>query len=420
MTAINLSAEIEKQLPAALVDFLRAAGEAATAQGNHIYLVGGVVRDLLLGQPNLDLDLLVEGNAIELAQRLADNIKGKLTIHQRFGTARLQWDKWSADFACARLETYPRPGALPRIRPGNLNSDLIRRDFTINAMAVYLNPPNYGEFIDLYKGREDLEERFITILHERSFVDDATRIWRALRYEQRLDFNLEQSTLYLLHRDISMLDTISGDRIRHELLLVLMERFPEKVLSRASELEVLAKLHPSLPGDGWLAKKFAQARNISYPYPPPVALYLALFTYHLTGEEVEQLISYLRLPRALAMALRDTGSIQSIIEPLSNPGLAPSGVYRLLCSYSPPAITANLLACESPVARQNIRLFINRLRCVKTATTGNDLLKAGIPQGPRIKEILGLLHEARLDGKVTSKQGEERMVAEWLRENQFN
>lgn len=414
MTAINLSAEIEKQLPAELVDFLRAAGEAATAQGKHLYLVGGVVRDLLLGQPNLDLDLLVEGNAIELAQRLAQDMQGKLTIHQRFGTARLQWDKWSVDFACARLETYPRPGALPRIRPGNLNSDLIRRDFTINAMAVYLNPPHYGELVDLYKGMEDLEEKFITILHERSFVDDATRIWRALRYEQRLDFNLEQSTLYLLHRDISMLDTISGDRIRHELLLVLMERFPEKVLSRASELEVLAKLHPSLESDGWLVKKFAQARRISYPNPPPVALYLALFIYHLTGEEVEQLISYLRLPKALAMALRDTGSIKSIIEPLSSPKLAPSGVYKLLHSYSPPAITANLLACESPVARQNIRLFINRLRYVKTATTGNDLLKTGIPQGPRIKEILGLLHEARLDGKVTTKKGEEELVRGWL------
>lgn len=415
MTAVNLSFDIEKHLPAELVNFLREAGEAANSLGKHLYLVGGVVRDLLLGQPNLDLDLMIEGDAIELAKLLAGSKQYKLTMHSRFGTAKLQWDKWSVDIASARMENYTRPGALPTVRPGFLSSDLIRRDFTINTMAVYLNSGHFGELIDLYEGRKDLENKLISVLHERSFVDDATRIWRSVRYEQRLNFQLEPGTLHLLWRDLSMLDTISGDRIRNELLLVLKEKFPEKVLRRAAELGVLTKLHPSLQSDRWLAKKFAQARRISYPNPPPAGLYLALFTYTLSIEENEQLISYLRLPKQLARVLHDTGNIKTRLQSLARPQLTPSGAYRLLNGFTLPAVTASLLACDLAVARQNIRLFLSKLRYVKPSLTGADLIKRGIPQGPRIKEILDMLHEARLDGKVTSKRGEEELVEGWLK-----
>ncbi|GAI02275.1 unnamed protein product, partial [marine sediment metagenome] len=220
---------------------------------------------------------------------------GKIITHPRFNTAKLQWRKWSVDLATARSETYAKPGALPSVKPGSLENDLSRRDFTINTMAVHLGPSHYGELIDLYGGIYDLEHKFIRILHEKSFTDDATRIWRGLRYEQRLDFYLEETTLKLLKRDIPMLDTISGDRIRHEVELVFKEELPEKILRRADELKVLPKLHPSLKGNGWLAKRFQQARELSHPNLPPVGLYLALLAYCLTDEENEQLISRLRL-----------------------------------------------------------------------------------------------------------------------------
>ncbi|HUU64504.1 MAG TPA: CCA tRNA nucleotidyltransferase, partial [Dehalococcoidales bacterium] len=220
----NLSSQIERQLPVELVAFIQRAGKTAASQGQGLYLVGGVVRDLLLGQTNLDLDLVVEGNAIELAQHLAEiNKQGKITTHPRFNTAKLQWTKWSVDLATARSETYAKPGALPTVTPGSIHNDLFRRDFTINAMAIELNPTHYGELIDLYGGRDDLEHKLIRVLHEKSFTDDATRIWRGLRYEQRLDFQLEPTTLKLLKRDIPMLDTISGDRIRYELECILQE-----------------------------------------------------------------------------------------------------------------------------------------------------------------------------------------------------
>jgi len=414
---INLADRIKKQLPAELVGFTQAAGEIAYNQGQSLYLVGGVVRDLLLGRTNLDLDLVVEGDAINLAHRLTQVYPGKITIHPRFNTAKLQWNEWSVDLATARSETYAKPGALPSVKLESLESDLARRDFTINTMAVHLDPSHYGELIDLYGGGHDLEHKLIRILHEKSFIDDATRIWRGLRYEQRLDFQLEETTLKLLKRDIPMLDTISGDRIRHEIELILKEEFPEKMLCRADELGVLKWLHPSLKGDGWLADRFEQARQLSSPNLPPVGLYLALLAYRLTEEEAKQLTTKLRLPKSLAQTLRDTASLKAKLQSLADPKLTPSSIYSILHDYSSLVIRANSLASDSPIARQHIQLFLNKLRYVKPTLTGDDLKRMGIAPGPRIKEILTLLHEARLDGKVTSKQGEEEMVRGWLADN---
>jgi tRNA nucleotidyltransferase (CCA-adding enzyme) len=390
------------------------AGEIAHTRGERIYLVGGVVRDLLLGQANLDLDLVVEGNAIELAQQLRKINQGKITTHPRFNTAKLQWDNWSVDLATARSETYDKPGALPSVTPSSIDNDLSRRDFTINAMAIHLNPGVYGRLVDPHGGRNDLKHKSIRVLHEKSFTDDATRIWRGLRYEQRLDFHLERKTLNLLQRDISMLDTISGDRIRYEIECILQEKYPEKVFRRAEELGVLATLHPALKGNGWLAEKFDQARRLTSPQPPEVGLYLALLVYHLTSEETEHLISRLRLSKSLAQTIRNSIAVKKKMRSLSTPALSPSTTYNLLDGYSSPAIVANSLATESPVASRNIRLFLDKLRYIETALTGDDLIQMGIAPGPQIREILDQLHKAKLDGKITTRQDEEELVKGWL------
>ncbi len=410
----NLTDKIEKRLPAELVSFIKAAGDLAARKGEKLYLVGGIVRDLVLGKGNFDIDLVVEGDAVALARRLAEKEPGEITIHHRFSTAKLRWRKWSVDLATARSESYARPGALPTVRPGSLNDDLFRRDFTINAMAAELSPEDYGKLIDLYGGMNDLEHKIIRILHDNSFVDDATRIWRAVRYEQRLGFKLEPNTLGLLRRDIPMLDTISGDRIRYELECVLSEGYPERVFRRAGELGVLNKLGPSLRGNGWLEARFDEARRVCLPHQPPPDLYLALFTYHLTDEEKEKLISFLRLPKTLAQTLRDSGRIRTRPPELASPTLKPSHIYHLLHGYALPAITANLIASESPEAHRNIRLYLDKLRLVKSRLTGDDLINMGIAPGPRIKEILNRLLDARLDGEVKTRQDEEKLVREWM------
>ncbi len=413
---LNLSQEIEKQLPPELVNFMWMAGEIAHTRGEKLYLVGGVVRDLMLGKANLDLDLVVEGNAIELAQQLKKSVKSKITTHTRFNTAKLQWDNWSVDLTTARTETYEKPGALPTITPGSLDEDLGRRDFTINAMALGLNPGLYGQPIDPLGGRDDLKAKLIRILHDNSFTDDATRIWRGLRYEQRFDFHLEKKTLSLLKRDIDMLKTISADRIRYEVECILKEHYPEKVFMRAAELGVLAHLHPSLKGDQWLADKFEQARKLSDPTPPEPGLYLALLAYPLTKDETERFISRLRLPKALAQILNDSAAIKSKMRLLSTPGLSPSGIFRLLEAYSSPAMVANSIATESPAASQNIHLYLTRLKYIEIALTGDDLIKLGVTTGPEIREIMERLQKARLDGEIASKEDEVALVQSWLAE----
>ena len=414
---INLARQMEKQLPAELVNFMWVAGEIVHTRGERLYLVGGVVRDLLLEQANFDLDLVVEGNAIELAQQLKKINPSKITTYPRFYTAKLRWDNWSVDLATARSETYDEPGALPTVKPSSIDDDLSRRDFTINTMAVSLNPGYYGKLLDPHGGRNDLKRKVIRVLHEKSFTDDATRIWRGLRYEQRFDFHLERNTLQLLKRDIPMLDTISGDRIRYEIECILQEKYPEKVFRRAEELGVLPKLHPALKGNGWLAEKFEQARKLCSPEPPEVGLYLTLLAYRLTKEESERLISYLRLPKSLAQNIKDCISLESKLRSLTTPGMSPSHIYRLLDGYSSPAMMARSLTTESPTASQNIHLFLNKLRYIEISLTGDYLERMGIAPGPRIKEILTLLLEAKLDGKIATWQDEEELVKEWLAHN---
>jgi len=410
----NLAEKLEERLPGELVGFIQKAGRLADSKGERLYLVGGVVRDLLLGKTNLDIDLVVEGDTIALARELSDGEDGKITIHKQFNTAKLKWHGCSIDIASAREESYACPGALPTVKPGSINDDLRRRDFTINAMAISLNPDGYGRLIDPYGGRKDLGGRQICILHQKSFIDDSTRIWRGLRYEQRMDFQLEPETLRLMKRDIPMLGTISGDRIRYELECILKEELPEKVFRRADKLGVLEKLSPSLKGNGWLAEKFQQAREISSPNQPSISLYLALLTYNIESEPRDKLISYLRLDKTLARTLHDTAGIKDKMPQLADAKLKPSAIYHLLQGYSTQSLTASIIAGDLPIAKQNIKLYIDRLRTVKTILTGDDIIKMGVPQGPRIKEMLGRLLDARLDGKVKTRQDEERLVKQEL------
>ena len=406
----NLARRLREQLPADLFDFIRQAGQAAERRRQRLYLVGGVVRDLLLERCNLDIDLVVEGDAIELAQELAGFTEAEVTTHRRFGTATIQWRNRRADLASARAETYARPGALPTVSPGGIGDDLARRDFTINAMAIELSAPRFGELTDPLGGRADLEKGLVRVLHEKSFTDDATRIWRAIRYEQRLGFRIEPGTLELLRRDIDMLGTVSGDRVRHELELILEEEEPEKALGRAAGLGLLARVHPSLPADDWLAETIEQARQRCLPERPTPHLYLALLAYRLTGEETERLISYLRLPKRAAEILRDSAAIKGILNELSSPGLAPSQVYERLHGYHLTALLVNSLGSGSETAAEHIELYLNVLRHVQPSLDGNDLRGMGVPEGPRIKEILERLREARLDGKIDSQEEEEEMV----------
>jgi len=411
MKNINLTERIDKQLPLELVNFLQLAGGTAARSQQRLFLVGGVVRDLLLERPNLDLDLVVEGDAIHLAEELARLGKGKVMARSRFNTAKIRWERWTVDIAAARTETYPQPGELPSIQSScDIQSDLTRRDFSINAMAIYLDPPRFGDLIDRFAGQADLKNGLIRVLHDQSFQDDATRIWRAVRYEQRLDFKIEEHTLDLIKRDLNYLEKISGDRIRKELELCLEEEKPENSLRRAEELGILMKIHPHLKFGEQSARLFVKARGMIEPFSIPEEFELALLVYGLGAQDLKEFNAFLKIPKAEAVILQDTLQLKNELAALADKNLTNGGIFRMLCHLHQNAILVNLLAATSYYAKKRMELYLEKLRHVHTSLSGKDLLAMGITAGPQVKETLEILLEARLDGRVKTREEEIEMV----------
>ncbi len=406
---MNLARQIERYLPRQLLELVKGISGQAAERGERVYLVGGIVRDLLLGYPNFDLDLVVEGDAVKLAQQVAETSQAKLLAHRRFGTAKLRYENFTLDMATARRETYAQPGALPTVTPGTLKDDLIRRDFSINAMAISLASNNYGELIDPYQGKSDLERRLIRILHPGSFSDDATRILRGVRYEQRYGFEFEAQTARLLERDIPMLDTISGDRIRHELELIFEEKQPEFAIKRLGELGMLPRISPSLKGNGWLAEKFDRARRLKKPSQLP-SLYFCLLVYSSDEKEIGQFLARLNISAKLSRAMRDMLRLKTRLPFLDKSALKPSEIYYMFQEYDPVAIQANAIASDSPIVHHHLQLFLTKLRYVRPSLDGEELKRLGISAGPEMGNVLQTLHKAKLDGKVRTRADEKKLA----------
>jgi tRNA nucleotidyltransferase (CCA-adding enzyme) len=414
---VNITREIEEHLPQEPLELIRAAGGLAADKGQSLYLVGGAVRDLFLGQANLDLDLVLEGDAPSLARQLARLRDAKVVTHPRFGTATIGQGTNTLDIVTARSETYARPGALPTVKPGTIKDDLLRRDLSINAMAVHLDPARFGELVDLYGGKSDLDQGLVRVLHKESFRDDPTRIWRAIRYEQRLDFRLEPDTEGLLRRDVGMMDRVSGDRLRHELERILKEDYPEKAFHRAKELGALQQLLPSLEGNSWLAGHFEKARKASPDSKPESTIYLALLVWRLDKEQLDDFLERLKFGRVKARVLRDIPSLKKALTDLEAQELLPSESCRLLQRHYPQTILAAALATASEHARRQLALYLSNMRFVAPSLDGDDLKRMGVPPGKKLGWLLQALKDARLDGKVTTRKGEQELVHQWLIES---
>ncbi|KKL93564.1 hypothetical protein LCGC14_1873410, partial [marine sediment metagenome] len=257
MARPNLIDKFRQAVPAPAQRTLNALLRTAEGEGLTLYLVGGSVRDLLLERPTLDIDLTLKGDAPALARRVAAELPAlRCVVHSAFRTATLKGAGFRLDVATARVETYERPGALPSVRPGSLRDDLLRRDFTVNAMALALTGDRRGGIIDPFGGKADLKAGLLRVLYDGSFRDDATRILRGARYESRLGSRFEPETLRRLKRDVGYLKAISGPRIREELARLWREPQPERILLRLSELGALQAIHPTLSFDGSQAEAF--------------------------------------------------------------------------------------------------------------------------------------------------------------------
>ncbi|MEO6193899.1 MAG: hypothetical protein ABIS20_12875 [Thermoanaerobaculia bacterium] len=407
--------ELLDTVPAAQRARLQAIAAASREQGAPAYLVGGFVRDLLLGRENRDLDVVVEGDGIAFAARLAAALGGQVRAHRAFLTAVMvdpQGD--DIDVATARSERYRSPAVLPEVRAAALREDLFRRDFTVNTMAIRLGPEPGAELIDLFDGRRDLAEKSLHVLHGRSFIDDPTRILRGVRLEQRLGFRLSPDSLELVEEALAegVFDLLSGSRLREELILLLDD--PALALGgidRLAELGVLRAIDPRLELDEATRERLREAlaalgwhRREGIADPPVAAWRLLLLTIAagleladqerlanrllLDGEDRRLLTAPpARLDAARAVLHRETDEpaphqAAEALEPLA-------GEELLL-----------LMAEGNETVRAWVRRYLTGMRPLTLSLRGADLLAAGVPPGPRIGEALRATRRARLDGHV--------------------
>jgi tRNA nucleotidyltransferase (CCA-adding enzyme) len=409
-------------LPPALSELLFSARDAAQAEGASLYLVGGFVRDLLLGQPTVDLDLVVEGNAIAVAERLAVLRGGRIRSHNRFGTAKVLFNNppadtpESLDLVTARTEFYERPTALPQVEWSSIRQDLYRRDFTINTMAICLDRERYGELLDYYGGERDLQNGQVRVLHNLSFVEDPTRILRAVRFEQRLAFQIEKRTAELIDDAVELLDHVTGERLRHELFLLLAEAQPEKGLERLEQFGALVYIHPSLRFNRDLGLLFSRLRERVNAWqgqdkaPDLEHCYLALLTSRMDPRALAELVARLHIGAVDARLLEEVSHLRASLDELKAPAMLPSAIYRMLAPHSREARFVLSVVTESELVRERLDLYERELAIVRPQVDGDDLRSLGLPPGPIYSEILNQVHMAILDQQVSTNEEQQALL----------
>jgi len=426
------------RLPRTRLSLLREIGSLADERGVSLYLVGGVVRDLLLKRQNWDLDVTVEGDGVAYARVVADRYGAGLAIFERFATARLVLPGGiKLDIASTRRESYAKPAVLPDVAPASLKEDLYRRDFTINAMAIQLNAAHFGQLHDPYGGQRDLKAKTIRVLHKGSFVDDPTRIFRAIRFSQRFGFRLESETARLLKEaaETKLVQQLSGPRLCNEILCLFGERDPSKLIRSLANLRLLRFLHPRLrytknvqrlvdalsPALIWWA-----TRCSSFPIDRPLVYLMALLggaeqvvaeavvkRLMLSNEQTKKvLLSGKRLERIVGKAARKDR-------------LKPSQLYHLLITVPDEALVLSLAMAGNQRAtlrclRRRVLEFVTRLRITKLKLRGDDLLRIGLKTGPEVGALLTRLLDAKLDGMIKTKEDERRFVRAYLLEAGVN
>ncbi len=403
----NIATLLERSLPSGALEGLRLAGNLAAegdSEAEAAYLVGGSVRDALLGLTPGDMDLSIVGDAPQFAASFADKGGGVVEAVSQFGTARVGLPAGRFDLAMSRTETYATPGALPTVKSSGIQEDLSRRDFTINAMAVDLSPSNWGDLVDPHGGFSDTARRRIQILHPGSFRDDPTRIFRAIRYEQRLGFNLDPGALSLMKRDWDYMDLISAARVRGELEKILGDPLRADILAAAEDRDVLAGIDISFRVSR--AALQAMRRNPDRD----ILFYLALATASLTENEALSLVTRLEPPQEWREIILSSPRYRGMSSILRNDNLSPSEVVSVLGEFPLPLLEAQRALTGSTNQKSRLDQYLGILRHVRPEITGADLLGAGVPQGPEIGIMLDEVLRARMDGRVKTKEEEMAFV----------
>lgn len=413
---------LEERLPEPLLRYIGTIAAVSQRHGIPVYLVGGFVRDLLLDRENRDLDLVVEGDGLGFAALLSEELGGRVRTHPVFLTAVVvDPEGFHIDIATARSEFYRTPAALPEVQTSALRQDLYRRDFTINTLAIRLGPGTVPELIDYFGGRHDLKEKTLRVLHSLSFIDDPTRVLRAVRLELRLGFHISSETLRLVEvaLDEGIFDHLSGSRLRDELVMLLDDPgLALRGIERLAELDLLRVLHPGISWGDESRERLRGARaawdwyHLEGLTDPPVRvwrLHLMALSGDLEEPELERLADRLMLAgedRRLLVSY--PGRLEGARKALEAPDLLPHQALEALEPLQGEELLL-LMSGENDTVRTWVRRHLSELRPFELAIRGADLVAAGVPPGPRIGEALKATKRARLDGRIEA--GEELWFA---------
>lgn len=406
---------------------LRVAGKIGESMGAPVYAVGGFVRDLMLGRVALDIDLVVEGEGIAFARRLSEETGGVLTVHEGFGTASIAGAATAGDaplpavdVASSRRERYERPGALPLVSPGDLADDLMRRDFTINAMALVLAPAGFGRLVDPCGGRHDLRRRVLRPLHPLSFVEDPTRLFRAARYAARLGarFGPDGRAALALALRIGDFPALSGQRLRAEIDLLAAEAPATGAFDRALRWELLRlwdrrfRVAPGVRAHLRAVRRFEKrARAAGAAVDERDLTLVALLAGQPTrvvGACLDRLAVTGEPRRALAVAVAGRGLIERLARTTR-----PSAIADMLGPLSVTVLAGAWLLAPAPT-RRRIEWFIMDGRAARPILSGEDLITFGVPRGPAVGLYLARLRRQRLDGGVKTAGEEYESLRLWL------
>ncbi|MBF0456569.1 MAG: CBS domain-containing protein [Nitrospirae bacterium] len=418
----SLAAVMRERFPSFVYQILKTSAEVAEDIGVAAYLVGGSVRDLLRGEQNLDIDIVIEGSGIGFASALSKVLKGKLKTHERFQTAKIFDIKlypcgdFSIDIATARTEYYESPAALPQVEMSSIKKDLYRRDFTINTLAVFLGKRDFGRLIDFFGAQRDLKEKTIRVLHNLSFIEDPTRAFRAVRFSERFDFRISKHTEKLIKTAIrfNLFEKLSGTRLYDELMLIFNEADPIKALKRLDGFGLLDGIHAQLRISKDSAMIFKRVSETVAWYNLLFreekidigVLYLMALIAPLTADAREAALQRLSTPDSIKRHI--LSGLAKLREPFYYQD--PVSVYNHLIGTSLETAIFFMATAENDEKRKSISIFLTEHKGMKPALKGDDLKAIGIPPGPVYSEILKAILEEKLRGNISTAEEELAVV----------
>ena len=419
-TQKNVKSLLKEKLGQDLLSILERISQVASRSELTVFAVGGFVRDLLLNIPNKDIDIVVEGNGILFASKIAEEFDGKVKSHEKFGTSVVIFpDGYRIDVAMARVEYYQYPAALPTIKQSSVNSDLYRRDFTINSLAIKLNGEGAFCLMDFFNGERDLKNKEINVLHNLSFIDDPCRLFRAIKFEQRFGFKISKHTEEFMKVAIKkrMVDSLSGTRLLNEINLILKEKYPLKYILRMKEFGLLKFISSQIIIDaaglealGKIETVLSWTETISLPEKPEVwYVYLLAIIYSLDDESFMQMIKKLQIQARLKKSLIiDRRTCKKALELLAeDKAWGPEVIYNLFSDLSIEALIYFLAVDSTDRANKYANIYFTQY-CgqAELSLTGDDLVEMGLKPGPVFQSVFKALREAHVRGAIETRDDE--------------